>query len=168
MTRRRVYNRGRIPRSYYILPFQDVNVDYKDPSVPPVTPATGGAAGGGGGKKRTREEMEQYWQSLRNRTRSFREKTGHLISDELHKPKKRLAMEAGALAAFGAGLAWMFAPPGTKTVAAIGAADLAAGIEMTESTALMNEIRWGSYGIRPWYGRSGRYGSVMLRNSSLF
>ena len=160
MTRRRVYNRGRIPRSYYTLPFQDVNVDYKDPPIPSVTPATGGTAAGGGGKKRTREEMEQYWQSLRNRTRSFREKTGHLISDELHKPKTRLAMEAGALAALGAGLAWMLAPPGTKRVAAIGAADLAAGIEMTEAASLINNIRWGTYGVRSAYG--ARYGAIML------
>ena len=75
--RRRVFNRGRIPRSFYLLPFQDTFVGVKEDEVPPIKHDEGGT----GNRKRTRDEIEQYWQYLRNRTKSLRQKTGHIISE---------------------------------------------------------------------------------------
>ena len=99
MTRRyrsRVRNRGRIPRSYYLLPFQDTFVDVKEDEVPPVKHDQGGT----GNRKRTRDEIEQHWQDLRNRTKSLRQKTGHIISETgshaAHFLKRHLAQEVEA------------------------------------------------------------------------
>jgi len=147
---RRVRNRGRIPREFYVLPFQDSFVDAKKEEPPPVKRPSLPS----GGRKRTREEMEEYWQQLRNSTRNFRDKTGHLIHESIHRPSKRRIVEEVAVAGLSALALYL---TGGSAAGAIAAAE---GVEMSEAAALLNEARWGSMGIRSAYG--ARYGSLLL------
>jgi len=149
---RRVRNRGRIPREFYVLPFQDSFVDVKKEEPPPVKRPS--VPSGSGGRKRTREEMEEYWQELRNSTRNFRDKTGHMLHENVYRPAKRRIVEEIALAGLGAVAMYLTRGRAAPALAAAG------GIEMSEAAALLNEARWGTMGVRSAYG--ARYGSLML------
>lgn len=152
---RRVRNRGRIPREFYVLPFQDSFVDAKKEVPPPVKRPS--VPSGSGGRKRTREEMEEYWQELRNSTRNFREKTGHMLHENVHRPSKRQMVEAAGFVGLGALAFYLTRGAAAPAVRAVAATE---GVELSEAVALLTDARWANIGIRSAYG--ARYGSLML------
>lgn len=147
---RRVRNRGRIPREFYVLPFQDSFVDVRKEEPPPVKRPS--VPSGSGGRKRTREEMEEYWQELRNSTRNFREKTGDMLYENVYRPAKRRIVEEIALAGLSAVALYLTGGAAAPALAAAG------GIEMGEAEAAA--LLGRTMGVRSAYG--ARYGSLML------
>jgi hypothetical protein len=142
MTRRfrsRVRNRGRIPRSYYTIPFQDTFIDYTPKQVPPTKHEQGDTRN----RKRTREEMEEYWQSLRDRTKSLRQKTGHVLAKGAKSVASHWKQELEEVA-FAAAVSFLFGP-----VAGVAAGAEVAEIEMgaMEGTSLLRSERVVNYGL---------------------